>query len=116
MTDLRLFCQTHRTDLNVDTASSDAHSIARAELDATKYQNSVLAQLVELQAACSHTAQLFLRTLIPGSKGSSSHLFISLKNDRQLHYEAQTLLDVANRTPYGMQHIFKIYEAPYSTR
>jgi hypothetical protein len=107
MIDLRNFCATHRADLQTDTSSSDYLSIARAEKDALKYQNVVLTQLVELQAACSHTAQVFLRDLIPGAVDGTSHLFVSLKNDRQLHYEAQKDLEMAQMQPYGMHHIFQ---------
>ena len=66
-----------------------------------------MAQLIELQAACSHTAQLFLKRLIPGAAEETSHLFISLKNHRQLHYETQSLLPIETRIPYGMHHILK---------
>jgi hypothetical protein len=107
MRQLRQFCINNRPDLSTDTAGTDSFSIARAEKDAQKYQNVVLAQLLELQAACSHTAQLFLRKLIPGASNETSHLFLSLKNARQIHYEAQSALPIKTRVPYGMHHILR---------
>jgi hypothetical protein len=71
---LKKFCLENRKDLQSDSSRSDPYTIARSEQDAQKYQNIVLAQLIELQAACSHTAQLFLKRLIPGAAEETSHL------------------------------------------
>ena len=63
-------------------------------------------QLKTLQAVSSHTAQVFLRELIPGAKTETSELFIALTNDRQTHYVKQSARPLAQRTQYGMHHIF----------
>ena len=57
MRDLKEFCTNNRADLHPDNSSTDSHSIARAVKDAQKYQHAIPAQPLELQAACSHTAQ-----------------------------------------------------------
>jgi hypothetical protein len=110
MTDLKEFCANNRADLQRDISSNDHFAIHRAEADAIKYQNSILAQLKEIQAVCSHTAQTFLATLIPGSKAETSPLFISLKNRRQIHYEKQALKPLEQRVPYTMHHILRYIE------
>jgi hypothetical protein len=104
---LKKFSAENRKDLHTDSSRSDPYTIQRNEADAQKYQNIVLAQLTELQAACSHTAQLFLKKLIPGADDETSHLFLSLKNHRQQHYELQATLDVDMRVPYNMHHVLR---------
>ena len=75
-----------------------------------RYESTILAQLVELQTVCSHTAQLFLKELIPGAKDNTSQLFLSLRNHRQVYYEEQKLLPVRERLPYGMDDIMYCLE------
>jgi hypothetical protein len=81
------FARQRRSDLQLLIDNGDRASSLRAEQTMQRYQTGLLAQLQELQAVCSHTAQIFLATLIPGAATDSSPLFISLRNHRQEHYE-----------------------------
>jgi hypothetical protein len=102
------FARLQRPDLQLLIDGGDRGHQARAEQHMQRYQTGILSQLQELQTVCSHTAQLFLATLIPGAKDDTSPLFIALRNHRQEHYETQQSIDdVTQRVPYGMHHIFK---------
>ena len=78
LVELEAFCQSNRSDLQNTIATGTAPQRLRAAQQALTYQSGVLSQLKDLQVVCSHTAQIFLRTLIPGAKGDTSPLFISL--------------------------------------
>ena len=101
------FCRLRRADLQLLIENGDRAVVARARQNVMRYQDGILSQLKELQAVCSHTAQLFLATLIPGTKDDTSPLFIALRNDRLEHYDRQRLIEDPNmRVPYGMHHMF----------
>jgi hypothetical protein len=79
MRDLRQLCSNNRANEPMDTTGIDSAAAARQEDQAQKYQNVVLAQLLELQSACSHTAQLFLAKLIPGATSKIPTYFYRLR-------------------------------------
>ncbi len=105
--DLKEFCKHNRADLETLIANEDAATKQRAKLASDRYQALVFNQLKVLQGVSSHTAQVFLRELVPSAKTDQSELFVALASDRQQHYAGQLEYPIDQRTQYGMHYVFK---------